>query len=107
MLGIGAMMVILAGFAYLESALRPLRKGRRRVLSFVGCAFSAAVIALGAVAFATSLGHANPTVGGMVAAATLTAFAGVAFGAGLRRSGLRKGARRAVRRAETAYATAP
>ena len=62
------------------------------------------MIAVGVIAIITASGHANPTVGGIIVAALLSAGAGIALGVGIRRSALRKGAKRAVRRAETAFA---
>ena len=104
--GIGSLMVILAGLAYLEGALRPLRGGRRRIASFISCALSAAVVSVGVAGLAAATGHADPTVGGLVVAAALAACAGVLFGVAVRRRALRKGVRRAVHRAETALGAA-
>ena len=104
--GIGSLMVILAGLAYLEGALRPLRGGRRRIASFISCALSAAVVSVGVAGIAAATGHADPTVGGLVVAAALAACAGVLFGVAVRRRALRKGVRRAVQRAETALGAA-
>jgi serine/threonine protein kinase len=102
--GLGSVIVILAGFAYFESALRPLRRGRRRVTSFVMCGVTAAVMALGAGMLASAVGLAYATVPGIVAAALVAAAAGVACGAGVLRFALRRGVKRAVKRAETAVA---
>jgi len=103
-LGIGGLLAILAGFAYLEGSLRAFRRGRRRISAYIGAGLSSGVIALGVIAIATASGHANPTVGGIIVAVVLSAGAGIALGIAVRRSALRKGAKRAVRRAETAFA---
>ena len=103
-LGIGGLLAILAGFAYLEGSLRAFRRGRRRISAYIGAGLSSAVIAVGVIAIVTASGHANPTAGGIIVAALLSAGAGIALGVGIRRSALRKGAKRAVRRAETAFA---
>jgi hypothetical protein len=101
--GLGSLVVLLAGFAYLESSVRPLRRGRRRISSYVGCALSTGVIAVGVIAFLTSLGLANPTTAGVVAAAGFAALGGIALAVTLRRAALHKGIRRAVRHAERAF----
>jgi serine/threonine protein kinase len=97
--GIGAVLVILAGLAYLEGALRLLRGGRRRVWSFIGSAISAAIIAIGVVGGLAASGHADPTVGGVVVVALAAGLAGGALAATAYRRGLRRKTRRAVRRA--------
>ncbi len=104
LVGVGSVLVILAGFAYLESALRPLRKARRRITSFIGCGISAAVTAVGISGLVASLGHAQLTASGLIAMAVLAAGAGVAVGVAVRRRALHKGVRRAVSRAESAMA---
>jgi serine/threonine protein kinase len=100
--GLGALIIILGGFAYFEGGLTPLRRGRLRIGSMISCGLSAAVMAVGISAFVAALGHAYPTVGGLVAAAALAAAAGVTFGLAVRIRALRRGARRAVRKAERA-----
>jgi len=100
--GLGALIVILGGFAYFEGGLHPLRRGRLRVGSLISCGLSAAVLAVGVAAFLAALGHGYPTVSGLVVAGMLAAAAGVTFGLAMRRRALRRGARRAVRRAEAA-----
>jgi serine/threonine-protein kinase len=104
--GLGALIVILGGFAYFEGGLQPLRRGRMRIGSLISCALSAAVMAVGISAFIAALGHAYPTVGGLIVAAVLAAAAGVTFGLAMRIRALRRGARRAVRRAERAASAA-
>jgi serine/threonine-protein kinase len=105
--GIGSLLVALAGLAYLESSLRPLRRGRRRVVSFVGCGISAAVLAVGVCEFLAAAGAAWPTGPALVVVGLCCAAAGISFGMALRRAALRKGIRRAVQRAGRAYAAAP
>jgi hypothetical protein len=105
--GLGSLIVLLAGLAYLESSVRPLRRGRRRISSYVGCALSVAVTAIGLIGFATALGHANPTSAGVAVAAGLAAMGGIALAVTLRRAALHKGIRRAVKHAERAYAVSP
>jgi serine/threonine-protein kinase len=101
--GLGSLLVLLAGLAYLESSVRPLRRGRRRISSYIGCALSVAVMAIGLIGFVTALGHANPTTGGVIVSAALAALGGVALAVTLRRAALHKGIRRAVKHAERAY----
>jgi serine/threonine-protein kinase len=103
-MGIGSLLIILAGIAYLESSIRPLRRGRRRSLSYIGCALSLAVVAVGAAFLLAALGVANPTVPGLIALAAGAALAGGALAEVVRRRSLRKGVKRAIRRAETALA---
>jgi serine/threonine-protein kinase len=105
-MGIGSVLVMLAGFAYFESAIRPLRRARRRVAAYVGCAVSSAVFALGLVLLLTSMGRANPTAPGLAAVAALVALSGLALGESVRRAALRKSAQRAIRRAERSFARA-
>jgi len=105
--GLGGLILILAGFAYFEGALRPLRRGRMRIASLISCALSAAVTAIGVAAFIAALGHADPTLAGLIVAAALSAAAGVLFGIAVRQRALRAGIRRAVRRAESTVGVAP
>jgi len=100
-LGLGGLILLLGGFAYFEGALRPLRRGRRRISSLISCAVSAAVMGLGVAAFVSALGHADPTAAGLAAAAVFSGIAGVVFGLAVRRRALRKGVHRAVKRAQT------
>jgi serine/threonine-protein kinase len=102
--GVGGVLVILAGFAYLESSLRPLRRARRRILSFAGCAISSAVMGAGVIGFIAATGNANPTRNGGITVLALCAVAGIALGVTVRRAALRRGIKRAVKRAERAYA---
>lgn len=104
LVGVGSVLVILAGLAYLESALRPLRKARRRISSFIGCGISAAVTAVGIAGLIASLGHAQLSASGLIAMAVLAAGAGIALGVAVRRRALHKGVRQAVSRAESALA---
>jgi hypothetical protein len=102
--GIGSLLVVLAGVAYYESSVRPLRRGRRRVMPLAGCAISAAVVGVGVAALVTALGHATPTVAGVALVAGCSGAAGLFFAVALRRRALRRSIRRAVRTAERSYA---
>jgi multisubunit Na+/H+ antiporter MnhG subunit len=97
--GIVAILVILAGFAYLEGALRPLRAGRRRISAFVGATVGTPITAVGVAALFAALGHADPDVGGLVVVAILSALAGLALALAAYRRGRRLSMRRAVRKA--------
>jgi serine/threonine-protein kinase len=104
--GIGSLLVLLAGLAYLEGAIRPLRRARRSVGALIGCAVSAAIVAAGAIGLIASLGHADPTVGGLIVACVASAAAGVFLGIGIRRRAVYRGAHRALRRARAALPAA-
>jgi hypothetical protein len=104
-MGVGSVLVLLAGFAYFESSIRPLRRGRRRVMSYIGCALSMAVGAVGVAFLLASLGVGNPTVPGLVVLAACAGLAGVALAEAVRRASLRKGVRQAIKRAEKSFAT--
>jgi serine/threonine-protein kinase len=104
--GLGTLLVFLAGIAYLESSLRPLRRGRRRALSYIGCALSLAVTAVGLIDFLTALGHANPTAGGVIVVAVIVALAGVALAETIRRRAVRQSMKHAVKRAQRTLAAA-
>jgi hypothetical protein len=97
--GIGAILVILAGLAYLEGALRPLRAGRRRLSAFIGATIATPILSVGIVALFAALGHADPDVGGLVVVAILSALAGLALSIAGYRRGRRLSMRRAVRKA--------
>jgi serine/threonine-protein kinase len=104
--GLGTLLVFLAGIAYLESSLRPLRRGRRRTFSYIGCALSLAVTAVGLIGFLSALGHANPTAGGVIVVAIIVALAGVALAEGVRRNAVRRSMKHAVKRAARTLAAA-
>ncbi|HVJ96444.1 MAG TPA: hypothetical protein VNC41_06410, partial [Acidimicrobiia bacterium] len=104
-MGIGSVLVLLAAFAYFESSIRPLRRGRRRVMAYIGCALSMAVGAAGVALLLASLGVANLTVPGLVVLAVGAGVAGAFLGEVVRRSSLRKGVRQAIKRAEKSFAT--
>jgi serine/threonine-protein kinase len=104
--GLGTLLVLLAGIAYLESSLRPLRRGRRRTFSYIGCALSLAVTATGLIGFLTALGHANPTASGVIVVAIIIALAGVALGETVRRNAVRQSMKHAVKRAARTLAAA-
>ncbi|HET9730562.1 MAG TPA: hypothetical protein VFR41_14110, partial [Acidimicrobiia bacterium] len=104
--GIGSLLLLLAALAYLESALRPLRRGRRRIGSLIGAALSGAAGTVGAIGLLTALGHADPTLAGLVATAVIAALAGIALAETVRRNAMRKAMRRAVRKASRTVAVA-
>lgn len=94
----GVVVLLLFAFAYLESFLRSLLRGRRRVTGSVGVPASAAVLAVGAVgAVWVLLGH-QPTVATIVVSAVLASAAGVAAVVGASRVGRTRRYRRAQRR---------
>jgi hypothetical protein len=97
--GILGVLVILAGLAYLEGAIRPLRAGRRRISAFIGAGIATPITAVGVVALFASLGHADPKVSGLVVVAVLSTLGGVALAFAAYRRGSRLSMRRAVRRA--------
>jgi hypothetical protein len=101
--GIGSILLLLAGFAYYESSLRPLRRGRRSIAGFVGCALSGAVMAVGVAGVVAASGHLDLTASGLVASALAAAGTGVAVAVAIRRRGLAKGVKRAVKRAQTSF----
>jgi serine/threonine protein kinase/MFS family permease len=104
-MGVGGILILLAAFAYFESSIRPLRRGRRRVMAYIGCALSMAVGAAGIALLLASLGVANLTVPGLVVLAIGAGVAGGFLGEVVRRSSLRKGVRQAIKRAEKSFAT--
>jgi serine/threonine-protein kinase len=104
--GLGSLLVFLAGIAYLESSLRPLRRGRRRTFSYIGSALSLAVAAVGTIGFVTALGHANPTASGVIVVTVVIAAAGIALGETVRRRAVRQGMKHAVKRARRTLAAA-
>jgi hypothetical protein len=74
-------------------------------MSYIGCALSMAVLAAGLAFLLASLGVANPTVPGLIVLAVGAGLAGGALAEAVRRSSLRKGVRRAIKRAEKSFAT--
>jgi serine/threonine-protein kinase len=97
--GIGSALIVLAGLAYLEGALRTLRAGKRRVFAFVGAGISGALIAVGVSVLLAALGHADPTMAGLVVVALFGAAAGGALSVAAYRRGRRRTMRKAVRKA--------
>jgi len=97
--GIAAVLVILAGLAYLEGAIRPLRAGRRRISAFIGAGVATPITAVGVAALLAALGRTDPTSGGLVVVAVVAALGGVVLAFAAYRRGSRLSMRRAVRRA--------
>ncbi len=89
-IGVGAVLLLLFALAAVESNLRPMRRGRRRVSSLVGLALSgaasgAAVALLAGVVLATEL-----TVAGLVVPALFCGAGAVVAGLAAARSGRRR-----------------
>lgn len=91
----GVAVLLLFAFAYLESFLRSLLRGRRRVTGSVGVPASAAVLAVGAVW--VLLGH-QPTVATILVSAVLATAAGAVAVVGASGVGRTRRYRRAQRR---------
>jgi hypothetical protein len=75
--GIGGILLLLLGYANLESSLKPLRSGRVRRLSYVGAFFAGLPLAAGVVLLAGALGLREPTLPSLLVVAALCAVAGV------------------------------
>ena len=99
---IGGVLLLLLGYANLESSLKPLRSGRTRRLSYVGACFAGPPLAAGIVLVVGASGPREPTVPTFAVAALLCAVAGVP--SVLARVGVARTrrVRQAVRRAERA-----
>jgi serine/threonine-protein kinase len=88
--GIGSALVVLFALAAVESNLRPMRRGRRRVSSLVGLAVSGAVAGAAVALLATAVLATERTVAGLVVPALLCAGAAVVAGLAAARSGRRR-----------------
>lgn len=98
--GVGGVLLLLLGYANLESSLKPLRSGRTRRLSYVGAFFAGLPLAAGIVLLAGALGLREPTIPTLAVVAGLCALAGlptVQARVGVART---RRVRQAVRRAE-------
>jgi hypothetical protein len=98
--GIGGILLLLLGYANLESSLKPLRAGRTRRLSYVGAFFAGVPLAAGIIAVVGALGLHEPTFPALIVAVVLCALAGiptVRARVGVART---RRVRQAVRRAE-------
>jgi serine/threonine-protein kinase len=105
--GIGGILLLLLGYANLESSLKPLRAGRARRLSYVGAFLAGLPLAAGIVVVVGALGLREPTVPALVVAAALCAVAGiptVRARVGVART---RRVRQAVRRAERSMGIEP
>jgi hypothetical protein len=98
--GIGGILLLLLGYANLESSLKPLRSGRSRRLSYVGALLSGAMLGASLVLVSGALGLREPTVPSLVGTGALGAVAGVAAARARLGIARRRRVRKAVRRAE-------
>ncbi|MEQ8718043.1 MAG: protein kinase [Acidimicrobiales bacterium] len=94
-----ALILALAVFAYLESNIRPLRKGRRKISALVGMFITGAFVGLLFVALGAVLGYGEPTVPHLIVAALAGAVGSAALGWALLTVGRRGRIRRASRTA--------
>ncbi|MFC9760506.1 serine/threonine-protein kinase [Rhodococcus jostii] len=90
--------LFLFSLAYLESFLRSLRRGRRRVSGMIGVPVSAGILAVSVVGGAWVLLGQQPTIATLVVSVVLAALAGVAAAIGASRIGLRRRRARSSRR---------
>jgi predicted Ser/Thr protein kinase/uncharacterized membrane protein len=88
--GIGSVLLVLFSVAAVESNLRPMRRGRRRVSSLVGLAVSGAVVGAAIALLATAVLATERTVAGLVVPALSCACAAVVAGLAAARSGRRR-----------------
>ncbi len=96
----GGLMLLLLGYANLESALKPLRSGRTRRLSYVGAFLAGPLLGLSFVLLAGAIGASEPSLLTVIVVAILCAAAGlpaVQARVGVAR---RRRVRQAVKRAE-------
>jgi hypothetical protein len=96
---LGVLLLLLA-LANLESALKPLRSGHRRLLSSIGAFGSGLVAGPGLVLLAGALGIAEPTIPAAVGTAVVAAVGGVAAARARVGVAKRRRVRKAVKRAE-------
>ncbi|EID79767.1 MULTISPECIES: serine/threonine-protein kinase [Rhodococcus] len=97
---VGVAAVFLFSIAYLESFLRSLRRGRRRISGTIGVPVSAAALAVSVVGAVWVLLGRQPTVTTLVVTVSLAAAAGLAAAIGASRVGRRRRYRRAARRTD-------
>ncbi|MFN3218287.1 MAG: protein kinase domain-containing protein [Acidimicrobiales bacterium] len=88
--GVGAVLLVLFSLAAVESNLRPMRRGRRRVGSLVGLALSGAVVGAAIALLATAVLATERTVAGVAVPALFCAGAAVVAGLAAARSGRRR-----------------
>ncbi|GAA4485606.1 hypothetical protein GCM10023094_40670 [Rhodococcus olei] len=89
--------VLLFAFAYVESFLRSLRRGRARISAMAGTPVVSALAGVGVVAASWVLLGRQPTVATVIVSAGLAAGAGLAAAIGAERMGRLRRYRRAVR----------
>ncbi len=104
---IGGLLLLLLGYANLESSLKPLRSGRTRKLSYIGAFLAGPLLGAGFVAMAGALGVSEPTLPVLVVVCVLAAASG--FPAVRARVGVarRSRVRQAVARAEKSLGVEP
>lgn len=88
--GVGSVLVVLFSLAAVESNLRPMRRGRRRVGSLVGLAVSGAVTGAAVALLATAVLATERTIAGLIVPALFCAVAAVVAGLAAARSGRRR-----------------
>jgi hypothetical protein len=87
--GVLVVALLLFLLAYVESVLRPLRRGRRRVTGIVGMALLGAALGLTVVPFAWLLGGGEPTVSTAVVTMVIAGVAAISAGLAAVRVGTR------------------
>ncbi|SEL59183.1 serine/threonine-protein kinase [Rhodococcus maanshanensis] len=92
---VGVAALFLFGIAYVESFVRALRRGRRRISASIGLPLSVGVLAVAVVGAVWVLLGRQPTVATVVVCAVLGVLAGVAAAIGAARVGRRRRYRRA------------
>ena len=107
---VAGVLVLLLALANLESSLKPLRSGRRRIRSYIGSFLWGGLAGVAIVLLSGAAGFDEPTIVAAVITAVVGAFAGAA--AARARIGVARRARvrRAVQRAEktlSVHATTP
>jgi hypothetical protein len=97
---VAGLLLVLLALANLESSLKPLRSGHRRLLSTIGAAISGAMLGASSVVLTGALGLAEPTFAAGAAAAAFGAIGGVGAARARVEAAKRRRVRRAVKRAE-------
>jgi serine/threonine-protein kinase len=96
----GALLTLFFLLGYVDSNLRALRRGKRRVTSVIGLTILAVPLGVAVAVIAWAMTGREPTGASIAATAVVAAAAGLAAGWG----GLRSGRRRLHKRAEAAKA---
>jgi hypothetical protein len=99
---IGGVLLLLLGYANLESSLKPLRSGRTRKLSYVGAFLAGPVLGASFVLIAGALGVSEPTLVTGIVVAVLSAASGIPAVQARVGVARRRRVRQAVKRAERA-----